>query len=79
MKPSMYDIPKDVFMRNKKAFEDILDTRYFDMLCLRVEDELSFSAIAKLYGLTTERIRQILGKSYTILEQSGYVGKRTIE
>ncbi|MDH7448451.1 sigma factor-like helix-turn-helix DNA-binding protein [Aquimarina sp. 2201CG14-23] len=78
MKPSTYDIPKDLYLRNKQAFEEILDARYFEMLRLRVEDELTFSAIAKFYGLTTERIRQILGKTYHILEQAGYVGKRTI-
>lgn len=75
MKQSMYDIPIEKFSKNKKVIKGIIGTRYFEIVRLRCEEELTMPAIAELYGITTERIRQILGKSYYLLEKEGYVEK----
>ncbi|MFV0571725.1 MAG: sigma factor-like helix-turn-helix DNA-binding protein [Xanthomarina gelatinilytica] len=78
MKTYSYDVPQDIFIRYQKAFEQVLDARHYEILRLRVEDGLGFSEIAKLYGLSTEYIRQCAELTFETLEQTGYVGKRVI-
>ncbi len=72
-KPSMYDIPADIFERNKAVFEELLGNRYYEIVRLRTEADLSMKEIGELYGVTPERIRQIIGRSYERIKEARYL------
>ena len=71
-KTSQYDISKDVFIRHEKAYKAILDPRWFEMLRLRALEDMSYVSIAKLYGLSTGRIRQICANAVDKLQKARY-------
>ncbi|WP_027879239.1 sigma factor-like helix-turn-helix DNA-binding protein [Mesoflavibacter zeaxanthinifaciens] len=73
-----YEISKDVFNRYKKAFEELLSERYFEMLRLQLEEGKNFSEVAEHFDISATRVKQILARSFQILEKAGYVGKRTV-
>lgn len=69
----MYDIPADIFERNKAVFEELLGNRYYEIVRLRTEADLSMKEIGELYGVTPERIRQIIGRSYERIKEARYL------
>jgi RNA polymerase sigma factor (sigma-70 family) len=71
-KNGQFDISKDVFIRNEKAYKSILSERSFEMLRLRTLEDMTYISIAKLYGVSTSRIRQICARSVDKIEQARY-------
>ena len=68
----IYDVSPDAFERYKEAYKGILSKRYFEILSKRAGKKMDYSHIAKEYGISVTRIRQICATAKERIEQARY-------
>lgn len=67
-----YHINQDTFEQYKKAYQEILPERHYQIIYERFMKQKSYREIGKLFDVTPERIRQIVGKACYELHKKRY-------